>query len=213
MRADRVIVPAAELGVELLADRLAQPCRRFTTFGVVIDVRVVAGDESGIEGHNGMIEQPAATKKMVAPGPPIRQLSDMRGLCILGLLAVALGGCGLPAPYQTYAPDQASAAPTPPSAPIIVYGSTTTTPEMVPDAPVLAPAPVTPTPTSAPSSNRVAICYSRLWNKPETIKDAAVQACGGAVTPQITSQGVDIDACPLLTPTKAVFACSATTAR
>ena len=131
----------------------------------------------------------------------------------MGLLAVALGGCGLPAPYQTYTPDQAAAAPTPPSAPIIVYGTTTTTPEMVPDAPVLAPVPVAPTPTSAPSSNRVAICYSRLWNKPETIRDAAVQACGGAVTPQVTSQGVDIDACPLLTPTKAVFACSATTAR
>lgn len=157
-----------------------------------------------------MIEQPAATKKTVAPGPAMRQLPRMRKLCILGLLAIALSGCGgLPAPYQTYTPDQ-TGAPPPPPAPLIVYGTTTTSPEMVPDAPVLAPEPVPPAPASAPASNRVAICYSRLWNKPETIKNAAIQACGGAVTPQVTSQGVDIDACPLLTPTKAVFACSAT---
>lgn len=133
----------------------------------------------------------------------------MRRLCIFGFVAFALAGCGLPAPYQTYTPDGAP-PPTPPlSAPIIVYGATTTTPDMVSDAPVLAPIPVPPAPTTAPSSNRVAICYNRLWNKPETIKDAAVQACGGAPSPQISSQGFDIDACPLLTPTKVIFACSA----
>jgi len=212
MRADRIVVPAAELGVELLADRLAQPRRGLAASSVVVDMRVIAGDESWIEGHGVMIEQAAMRKKMVAPGPPMRQLSRMRGFCMIGLLAFVLGGCGLPAPYQTYAPDQAGAPP-PPSAPIVVYGTTTTTPEMVPDAPMLAPVPVAPTPTAPPSSNRVAICYSRLWNKPETIKSAAVQACGGAVSPQITSQGVDIDACPLLTPTKAVFACSAAQTR
>jgi hypothetical protein len=116
----------------------------------------------------------------------------------------------MPAPYQTYAPGQAVAPPPPQSAPIVVYGSTTTTPDMVPDAPVIEPVPEAPTPVAVPPSNRVAICYNRLWNKPESIKDAAVQACGGATAPQVTSQGVDIDACPLLTPTKAVFACSAT---
>jgi len=138
----------------------------------------------------------------------MRQLSRMRRLCTLGLVALVLSGCGLPAPYQTYAPDQASAPP-PPPAPLIVYGATTTTPDMVPDAPVLAPVPVSPTLSSAPASNRVAICYSRLWNKTDDVKTAATQACGGAPAPQVTSQGIDIDACPLLTPTKAVFACSA----
>ena len=158
-----------------------------------------------------MIEQPAAAKKTVAPGPPMRQLSRMRRFCIVGLLAIGLvSGCGgMPAPYQTYAPGQAVAPPPPQSAPIIVYGSTTTTPDMVPDSPVIEPLPEPPTPIAAPPSNRVAICYNRLWNKPETIKNAAVQACGGPAAPQVTSQGVDIDACPLLTPTKAVFACSA----
>ena len=159
-----------------------------------------------------MIEQPGATKKTVAPGARMRQLSRMRRLYMFGLLAIALGSCALPAPYQTYAPNQGTAPP-PPPAPIIVYGTTTTLPDMVPDTPVIEPVPLATMPTTAPSSNQVAICYSRLWNKPETIKNAAVQACGGAAAPQITSQRVDIDACPLLTPTKAVFACSATNAR
>jgi hypothetical protein len=138
----------------------------------------------------------------------MRQLSHMRGLCILGLLAIGLSGCGLPAPYQTYSPTQ-TAAPPPQIAPLIIYGATTTTPDMVPDAPVIAPVPLPPAPTAAPASNRVAICYNRLWNKPDAIKAAAAQACGGAPSPQVTDQGIDIDACPLLTPTRAVFACSA----
>jgi hypothetical protein len=158
-----------------------------------------------------MIEQSGATKKMVAPRLPIRQLSRMRRLCILGLSALILSGCGFPAPYQTYAPNESAPPPPPPSAPLIVYGSTTTSPEMVPDSPQIEPVPAPEPPTVVPVSNRVAICYNRLWNKSDTIKNAAVQACGGAVSPQMTSQGVDIDACPLLTPSKAVFACSAKT--
>lgn len=140
----------------------------------------------------------------------MRQLSPMRRFYILGLSLLVLSGCGFPAPYQTYAPSDAPAPPTP-AAPLIVYGSTTTTPDMTPDAPIIAPLPVPATPTTAPASNLVAICYNRLWNKPDAIRSAATQACGGAPSPQITSQGVDIQACPLLTPTKAVFACSAKT--
>jgi hypothetical protein len=155
-----------------------------------------------------MIEQSAAAKKVVARKSPMRQPLRMRRFCILGLSALVLSGCGLPAPYQTYA-DQVPPPPPPPT-PIVVYGTTTTTPDMVPDSPVLEPVPAPPTPTAPPPSNRVAICYNRLWNKPETVKTAASQACGGTAAPQISSQGVDIDACPLLTPTKAIFACTAT---
>jgi hypothetical protein len=157
-----------------------------------------------------MIEQSAAAKKTVAPGTPMRQLSRMRRLCILGLSAIVLSGCGLPAPYQTYAPNEAPLPP-PPQAPLIVYGTTTTSPEMVPDITQIEPVPAPAPPTAAPTGNLVAICYNRLWNKPDTIRTAATQACGGAPSPQITSQGVDIEACPLLTPTKVVFACSAKT--
>lgn len=115
----------------------------------------------------------------------------------------------MPAPYQTYAPGEAIAPIAPPT-PLIVYGATTTTPDMQPDAAPIEPIPAPPVATAAPITNKVAICYNRLWNPPETVKNAAVQACGGAAAPQVTSQGMDIDACPLLTPTKAVFACSAT---
>ncbi|HEX3972520.1 MAG TPA: hypothetical protein VHX19_14415 [Stellaceae bacterium] len=134
----------------------------------------------------------------------------MRRFYILALSLLVLSGCGFPAPYQTYAPSEAPPPP-PPVAPLIVYGATTTMPDMTPDSPIIAPVPVAPPPTTAPPSNQVAICYNRLWNKPDTIRTAAAQACGGAPSPQITSQGFDIEACPLLTPTKAVFACSAKT--
>jgi len=156
-----------------------------------------------------MIEQPGLAKKKVAPARPMRQLSRMRKFWLVVVSAVGLASCGLPAPYQTYAPNQ-PAAPPPPPTPLIVYGATTTQPDMRPDAAEIAPVPAPPPATAPPISNRVAICYNRLWNKPETIKNAAVQACGGATAPEVKSQGTDLDACPLLTPTKAVFACSAT---
>jgi hypothetical protein len=157
-----------------------------------------------------MIEQAPSPKKMVAPALPMRQLSPMRKLRIFASLAITLSGCGLPAPYQTYTPDQV-AAPTPPTTPLVVYGATTTLPDMVPDAGEIEPVPAPASPTSAPAGNRVAICYNLLWNKPDTIKSAAAQACGNAPAPQVMSQRIDLDACPLLVPTKAVFACSTST--
>lgn len=126
------------------------------------------------------------------------------------MLAVLLAGCSLPAPYQTYTTAPA-VAPAPPTNPMVVYGATTTEPDMVPDSAEVEPVPVPVTTTvAAPASGTVAICYNRIWNAPNAIKTAAVQACGGGnISPRVTSQNIDIDACPLLTPTKAVFACSA----
>ncbi len=135
-----------------------------------------------------MIEQPGLAKKTVAPALPMRQLSRMRKCWLVVVPAIALASCGMPAPYQTYAPDQA-VAPPPPSTPLVVYGATTTQPDMQPDAAEIEPVPAPAPATAPPTSNRVAICYNRLWNKPETIKNAAVQACGGAAAPQVTSQG------------------------
>lgn len=95
---------------------------------------------------------------------------------------------------------------------MVVYGATTTEPDMVPDSAEIEPVPVpdTATTSSAPASGTVAICYNRIWNAPNAIKTAAVQACGGGnISPRVTSQNIDIDACPLMTPTKATFACGA----
>lgn len=140
---------------------------------------------------------------------------------LISILAIALSGCsGLPAPYQTYSPGDANTpsagnGPTPPSNALVVYGATTTTPDMTPDSPEPEPipSPATPAPASSPApaatptSQQVAICYSRLWNKPDAIKNAAVQACGNTAA-RLQSQRVDLDACPLLTPTKAIFMCA-----
>ena len=129
---------------------------------------------------------------------------------VLGTLSLVLCGCGWPAPYQTYAPGTGSAPPLAPSVPVVVYGTTTTTPDMVPDTTDLntpAATPFIPATTPTPGANVVAICYSRLWNKPDVVRDAATLACGTGTTPRLTSQKVDVEACPLLTPTKAVYAC------
>lgn len=127
---------------------------------------------------------------------------------------LALGGCALPAPYQTYSPGVA-AAPAPPPNALTVYGATTTTPDNEMDftgqeltTPVpadVAAKPALPTPTT---NQRVAICYSRLWNSADAVRNAAVQACGANSAPHIVSQGADLDACPLMTPTHAVFSCT-----
>jgi hypothetical protein len=165
-----------------------------------------------------MIEHPSRAQKMVASLRPMRQLLRMRGRWLAWTLSIALSGCSLPAPYQTYAPTETSAPPQPTTA-LTVYGGTTTTSDMTPDSgapePIAAPDTVTPASlaapapaTTAPTNQAVAICYNRLWNKPDAVKSAAAQACGNAPA-SIQSQGVDLDACPVLTPTKAVFSCGA----
>src|SRR5205085_3178329 len=48
MRPNGLVAPAAELDTEAVADRLAQPLRNRTGFGIVIDVCVVAVGRAGI---------------------------------------------------------------------------------------------------------------------------------------------------------------------
>jgi len=130
---------------------------------------------------------------------------------MIWLLVLALASCSLPGPYQTYSPDTAP-APVPAATALTVYGATTTTPENemnLADQALSAPPPVAPVPASpAPASTpRVAICYSRLWNSADSVRGAATQACGAGSAARIVSQDTDLSACPLLTPTHAVFTC------
>jgi hypothetical protein len=128
------------------------------------------------------------------------------------LMMLALGGCSLPGPSQTYAPGTAP-APVPHPNALVVYGATTTTPdnvmdsgdiELTPPAPLPAAPPLT---SSAPATTpRIAICYSRLWSSADAVHSAAAQACGKGA-PRLVSQDTDLDACPTLTPTHAVFTC------
>ncbi len=145
----------------------------------------------------------------------------MRFLSLIATLA--LTACGLPpAPYQTYAPATPAAATAPKQAqsPLVVYGTTTTTPdtqydfgepgsagEQNPATAFMPPAAAPATP--APPDQRIAICYSRLWNSADSVRSAALQACGGKGSPRVVDQGIDLDACPLLTPTHATYTCSA----
>ncbi|HEY3918847.1 MAG TPA: hypothetical protein VGL83_13695 [Stellaceae bacterium] len=128
---------------------------------------------------------------------------------VLILVSAALGGCSLPAPYQTYSPSDVP-PPSLPTSALVVYGATTTTSDMVPDSAEPEPVPVTAAPAgdAGKKSDGISICYNRLWNSPDAIKSAAAQACGNTtMSPRIISQNIDLDACPVLTPTKAVFSC------
>ena len=127
-------------------------------------------------------------------------------------MALALSSCSMPGPYQTYSPGT-PAAPPPPTNALVVYGTKTTTPENQMDAVDAAPNSATPTtPEASPSaaapagSQRVAICYSRLWSSADAVHSSAVQACGGKGA-RIIGQDTDLDACPALAPTHAIFAC------
>jgi hypothetical protein len=137
---------------------------------------------------------------------------------VLFLLVLALGGCSLPAPYETYPPS--TPPPPPPRAPnaLTVTGGTTTTPDnemdiggqpMTTSAPAPAPASALAPAPSSSAGRQVAICYNRLWNSAVAVRSAAQQACGGKQAPRVVSQDTDLDACPVLTPSHAVYACGA----
>jgi len=145
---------------------------------------------------------------------------SLRPIAILLAVAWLLAGCGLPDPYETYPPT--TPAPPPPRPPdaLTVTGATTTTPENELDfgelqTPTQATPPTQPAqPAASPAANpaagaQVAICYNRIWNSAETVRSAASLACGKKSTPQIVSQDIDLNACPLMTPSHAVFACNA----
>lgn len=139
---------------------------------------------------------------------------SLRSFCTAWLVVLALGGCSLPAPYETYPPDTPPAAPPRAANALTVTGATTTSPEnelgftdqelQAQSKPQQAPPAA-----SATSPQQVAICYSRLWNSAAAVRSAAVQACGVKRTPQIVNQDTDLSACPLMTPTHAVFTCNA----
>lgn len=94
-----------------------------------------------------------------------------------------------------------------------VAGATTTTPdnEVEFGEPQSVAAPLTPEPAApAPApGGQVAICYNRMWNSAEAVRSAAALACGAKSTPQVVSRDFDLNACPVMTPSHAVFACGA----
>jgi hypothetical protein len=130
------------------------------------------------------------------------------------LLMLAVSSCSLPAPYLTYSPGTAPAPVRRAQVGLTVYGPNNTMPDNLydPDMQDSAPTPdstFTPAPSTPAQtpSQRIAICYNRLWNSADAVRTAATQACGGKSTARVDNQGIDLDACPLMTPTQAVFTC------
>jgi len=71
---------------------------------------------------------------------------------------------------------------------------------------------VPPTATSGGDSDavRVAVCYNRFTASPEQLLDVATASCGpGATPPKPLGRDVTLNFCPLLTPSRATFACAA----
>lgn len=132
--------------------------------------------------------------------------------CALFLLALTLGGCSLPAPYETYPPSTPPAPPPRSPNALTSAGPITTTPDDELDFGEQLAAPSAPAPSTPAESGKgrqVAICYSRLWNSAAAVRSAAQQACGTKTAPRVVSQDTDLDACPVLTPSHAVYACGA----
>jgi len=129
------------------------------------------------------------------------------------LLVLAMTGCSLPAPYRTYSPGQVT-APEPPRNALTVYGAASMMPQnglgLDPTEESVAPLPAPAAPAAATGNTGIAICYNRLWNSADAVKSAAAAACGKDTVPRVVSQGVELDACPLIAPMRAVFACGAT---
>lgn len=136
-----------------------------------------------------------------------------RVIAILVATACLLGGCGLPDPYETYPPSTPPAPPPRAVSALTVTGATTTTPDNEVEfgtpqsvAAPLVPEPAAPAPTPGA---QVAICYNRIWNSADAVRSAAALACGAKSTPQVVSRDFDLNACPVMTPSHAVFACGA----
>ena len=56
-------------------------------------------------------------------------------------------------------------------------------------------------------SQRVAVCYNKLFTTPEQVRAVAVEACGADSDPQLIGQDVKLD-CPVMTPVRAQFICT-----
>ena len=56
-------------------------------------------------------------------------------------------------------------------------------------------------------SQRVAVCYNKLFATPEQIRAVAIEACGTDSDPQLIGQDIRLD-CPVMTPVRAQFLCA-----
>lgn len=56
---------------------------------------------------------------------------------------------------------------------------------------------------------RVAVCYNAFTASAEEVRAIAAQSCGAGTTPHPVEHDMNLSNCPLLTPSRATFACTA----
>ena len=70
-----------------------------------------------------------------------------------------------------------------------------------------------PLPTSQRANEaapmRVAVCYNAFTARAEEVRAIAAQSCGAGTTPHPVEHDMNLSNCPLLTPSRATFACTA----
>lgn len=68
-------------------------------------------------------------------------------------------------------------------------------------------------PPAAPAGQsdvtRVAVCYNWLTATKDRVRDVAAQSCGAGSKADRVDRDVTLDYCPILTPARATFACTA----
>ena len=67
--------------------------------------------------------------------------------------------------------------------------------------------PLAAPPSIAADSQRVAVCYNKMFSTPEQVRAVAAEACGPNTEPQLIGQDMKLY-CPVLTPVRAHFLCA-----
>lgn len=73
----------------------------------------------------------------------------------------------------------------------------------------LAPTEAAPTTTGTSGTTNVGVCYSSAASTPAQVTALATDECPVGMKARLVSQEWNLDACPVLTPVQATFACAA----
>lgn len=68
---------------------------------------------------------------------------------------------------------------------------------------------IAPFEAAQPADNQYAVCYNRMGATPQQVRSIAGLECTGGAKPHLLRQEMNLSACPLLTPMRAIYACVA----
>ena len=183
------------------AARIAGPMRCLSpSAGLPLESSLVSGQ------RGGAVKQ--GLRRAAACGSLIAMLGFCRAASVWALL-LGLAGCGLIDPFETGTPDfcrpQDFTEPVASSRGASASTGTAANPTGMTSAQDAAATAGAIDPSSVP----VSICYSRLSSTPQKVIAIAAQECGSDKPPSLVEQKWDLHSCPLMTPIRATFVCSA----